>query len=324
MTTLFLATTGGHLEQLVSLADRTGVDGPAVWVTHENDQSRALLQGREAVFVPYVRVANAPDVARCVPTAHRLLRERSLTRAVSTGSGIALGYLPYLTARGVPCHYIESAARVAGPSRTGRVLHRVPGVRRYTQYAGWAGPQWAYRGSVFDSYEPDPAGRELPDTVRVVVTVGTAAEFPFSRLVERLVPLLAPDGALATATGRSVEVLWQTGCTPVDHLPITPRPFLPGDELAGLVDRADLVVGHAGVGSALTALAAGRRPVLAARSAALGEAGDDHQEQLAAELERKGLAIHRHPERLTVDDLLQGLSAGVRRSARVPAFELLP
>lgn len=324
MTTLFLATTGGHLEQLVSLADRTAVDGPTVWVTHENDQSRALLQGRETVFVPYVRVGNVRDVTGCLPTAHRLLGERSLTRAVSTGSGIALGYLPYLTARGVTCHYIESAARVAGPSRTGRVLHRVPGVRRYTQYAGWADGQWAYRGSVFDSYEPDPAGRGLPDVVRVVVTVGTAAEFPFRRLIARLAPLLAPDGELAAATGRPVEVLWQTGCTPVEDLPLAARPFLPGDELAELAARADLVVGHAGVGSALTALAAGRRPVLAARSAALGEAGDDHQQQLAAELDRKGLAIHRHPERLTVDDLLAGLTSGIRRAARVRTFELLP
>ncbi len=213
---------------------------------------------------------------------------------------------------------------MAGPSRTGGVLHDVPGIRRYTQYAGWAGSRWAYRGSVFDSYEPAPAGRPLPDVLRVVVTVGTAAEFPFHRLLDRLVPLLTPDGELATATGRPVDVLWQTGCTPVDDLALEPRPFLPADELAEPVRRADLVVGHAGVGSALTALAAGLRPVLAARSAALGEAGDDHQEQLAAELQRKGLAIHRHPERLTVEDLLAGLTSGIRRSASVSAFELLP
>ena len=104
MTTLFLATTGGHLEQLVSLAARIPPDGPEVWVTHENDQSRSLLSGRDTVFVPYVRVGKVRDVAGCLPTTHRLLRERSLTRTVSTGSGIALGYLPYLAARRVACH----------------------------------------------------------------------------------------------------------------------------------------------------------------------------------------------------------------------------
>ncbi|MBN1091268.1 glycosyl transferase family 28 [Blastococcus sp. TML/M2B] len=324
MSTLFLATTGGHLEQLVSLAARVPEEGPAVWVTHENEQSRALLAGRDTVFVPYVRVGEVGDVARCVPTARRLLRTRSFTRAVSTGSGIALGYLPFLAARGVACHYIESAARVSAPSRTGRVLHHVPGIRRYTQHAGWAGRRWAYRGSVLDSYEPDSRTRPPGDVLRVVVTVGTAAEFPFGRLVDRLAPLLAPDGELARATGRPVDVLWQTGCTPIDHLPVAARPFLPGDELAEQVARADLVVSHAGVGSALTALAAGRRPLLVARSAALGEAGDDHQTQLATSLARRGLAVHRSPEDLTVEDLLEALTSGVRRSDTPLPFELLP
>jgi UDP-N-acetylglucosamine--N-acetylmuramyl-(pentapeptide) pyrophosphoryl-undecaprenol N-acetylglucosamine transferase len=324
MTTLFLSTTGGHLEQLAALAARIPADGPEVWVTHENDQSRSLLGGRDVEYVPYVQVGSVPDVARCVPTAHRVWRERAVTRVISTGSGIALGYLPYLTARGVPCHYIESAARVAAPSRTGRVLQHVPGVRRYTQYRHWAGPRWHHRGSVLDAFEPfDPSPRPT-DVVRVVVTVGTAAEFPFGRLIERLVPLLAPDGALARATGMPVDVLWQTGCTPTGHLPITALDFLPAEKLAAAIEDAHLVVSHAGVGSALAALAAGRRPVLVGRSRALGEAGDDHQDQLAAELQRRGLAIRSDPEEVTVGDLLAGLGAGVRRTSSPPVFELLP
>ncbi|NEK59056.1 glycosyltransferase family 28 [Geodermatophilus sabuli] len=322
MTTLFLATTGGHLEQLVSLAGRIPPDGHDVWVTHENQQSRSLLGGRDVEYVPYVRVGNARDVAACVPTAHRLWRERELTRVVSTGSGIALGYLPYLAARGVDCHYIESAARVAAPSRTGRVLQWVPAIRRYTQYAAWTGPRWQHGGSVFDSHLPDPARRPLGDVVRVVVTVGTAAEFPFGRLIDRLAPLLAPDGPLAGATGRPVEVLWQTGCTPTGHLPIDAVPFVDSGDLAAAMRVADLVVAHAGVGSALTALAAGRRPVLAARSAALGEAGDDHQPQLADELQRRGLAVHRDPAQLTVEDLLDAVGCGVLRTDSPPAFGL--
>lgn len=324
MTTLFLATTGGHLEQLVSLAARIPPDGPAVWVTHENDQSRSLLSDRDVEFVPYVGVGSLRDVAGCLPHAHRLLADRSLTQAVSTGSGIALGYLPYLAARGVECHYIESAARVTAPSRTGAVVQRIPGIRRYTQYAHWAGPRWVHRGSVFDSYGPGPAPRPLGDVVRVVVTVGTAAEFPFGRLIDRLATFLAKDGPLAQATGRPVEVLWQTGCTPTDHLQIDAVPFLGADELTEAIANADLVVSHAGVGSALTALSAGLRPLLADRSACLGEAGDDHQGQLAAELERRGLALHRKPTDITVDDLLASLSSGVRRSATPPRFELLP
>ena len=171
--------------------------GRAFWVTHENDQSRSLLAGRDVVFVPYVRVRNVPDVVHCLPTAHRLWRERSVTRVVSTGSGIAVGYLPYLARRGVACHYVESAARVTAPSLTGQVLRWTPRIRRYTQHERWADRHWMHRGSVFDSYEPFAASPPAGDVVRVVVTLGTAREFPFRRLVEALAPLLAPHGELA-------------------------------------------------------------------------------------------------------------------------------
>lgn len=324
MTTLFVATTGGHLEQLDALAERIPADGPALWVTHENDQSRSLLSERDVEFVPYVRVRNVRDVAACVPTAHCLWRQWSVTRAVSTGSGIALGYLPYLASRGVSCHYVESAARVSGPSRTGRVLECTPRIHRYTQYPHWAGPRWHYRGSVFDSYEPEDALRPVGPVIRVVVTVGTAAEFPFRRLIDRLAPLLVPDGHLATVTGRPVQVLWQTGCTPTDHLPIDAVSFVPADSLGAAIADADLVVSHAGAGSALTALSAGRRPLLASRAADLGEAGDDHQWQLADELQRRGLAVHVPPTKITIDDLRDALGAAVRRSAAPTPFELVP
>jgi UDP-N-acetylglucosamine--N-acetylmuramyl-(pentapeptide) pyrophosphoryl-undecaprenol N-acetylglucosamine transferase len=324
VTTLFVSSIGGHLDQLEAISSRIPGDGPAVWVTHENYQSRGLLDGREVEFVPYVRERSVPDVARCVPTAHRLWRERSITRVISTGSGIALGYLPYLSSRGVPCHYIESAARVLAPSLTGRVLEQVPRIRRYTQYAGWSGGRWHHRGSVWDDYEPAGDRRPPTDVVRVVVTVGTADQFPFGRLIERLVPLLSPDGELARATRLPVEVLWQTGSTPTAQLPISSLAFLPGEELTAAVADADLVVSHAGVGSALTALAAGHRPVLADRSAALGEFRNDHQLQVAAELQRRGLAVHRNASEITVDDLLTALSSGVRRADGCPAFELLP
>jgi len=324
MTTMFLATTGGHLEQLDDLAGRMPPDGPPFWVTHENHQSRSLLAGRDVVFVPYVRVRNVPDVAHCLPTAHRLWRERSVKRVVSTGSGIAVGYLPYLARRGVACHYVESAARVTAPSLTGRVLRWTPRVRRYTQHERWADRHWMHRGSVFDSYEPFAASPPARDVVRVVVTLGTAREFPFRRLVEALVPLLAPHGELACATGGRVEVVWQTGCTPTEELPLAARPYLSADALGTAMAGADIVVGHAGTGSALCALRAGRAPLLVPRRAALAEAGDDHQLELARELEGRHLALCRAPADVTVEDLLSTMETGVRRSANPPAFELVP
>ncbi|SFN86858.1 UDP-N-acetylglucosamine:LPS N-acetylglucosamine transferase [Pseudonocardia ammonioxydans] len=325
MTTLFLATTGGHLEQLNDLAARIPGTGPRLWVTHANEQSRSLLADREVEFVPYVRVRNVPDVLRCVPRAHRMWRRYGVTRAVSTGSGIALGYLPYLASRGVECHYVESVARVTGPSLTGRVLHHVPSIRRYTQHTRWSGPRWQFAGSVFDSYRavaPGIADRCTGPVLRVVVSVGTAAEFPFTRLVRALIPILSPGGELARYTGRTVQVLWQTGCTPVESPAVTPVPFLPAHELAAALRSAHLVICHAGAGSVLGALAAGRHPVLAVRRSREGEAGDDHQSQLAAELARRGVATVLDPEEITAARLVATLDHDVDRPDSPPAFGL--
>jgi UDP-N-acetylglucosamine--N-acetylmuramyl-(pentapeptide) pyrophosphoryl-undecaprenol N-acetylglucosamine transferase len=308
MTTLFVSTTGGHLAELDSLARRVPAGEDALWVTHDTEQSRTVLAGREVHFVPYVAVRSISDVLRCLPDAGRL-RRRGVTQAFSTGSGIALGYLPYLAARGVECHYVESAARVTGPSLTGRVLQHVPAVRCYTQYPVWADRRWSYGGNEFDSFAPAPRVHDPGDVVRVVVTVGTASEFPFRRLVDTLRPLLAPSGALAAATGRPVEVLWQTGCTPAPGL--TTTPFLKPDELAAACRAADVVVCHAGLGSAVAALDAGRMPVLAVRRRAFGEAGEDHQAELAAELGRRGLGLAREADVVVLDDLLTALGTSV-------------
>jgi UDP-N-acetylglucosamine--N-acetylmuramyl-(pentapeptide) pyrophosphoryl-undecaprenol N-acetylglucosamine transferase len=322
VTTAFIATTGGHLTQLVNLAERIPPDPDSIWITHANEQSTSLLAGRDVQYIPYVGVRDIPGVLRCVLRAHALYRSRRPTRAVSTGSGIALAYLPYLAARGVECHYIESAARVGGPSLTGRILRRVPRVRTYTQYRHWSDAHWHYGGSGFDAFEPVAADAPLGDRVRVVVTVGTAAEFPFTRLIRALAPLLAPGGDLERATGRPVDVLWQTGCTPVDGLPVDATPFLPAADLAAALREADIVVSHAGTGSALANLAAGRFALVSSRVATYGEAGDDHQRELADELEARGLSTYRAPEDITVDDLLATRKHGVRRLPHVPPFAL--
>jgi UDP-N-acetylglucosamine transferase subunit ALG13 len=195
-------------------------------------------------------------------------------------------------------------------------------VHTYTQYPQWADRSWGYAGSVFDGYEPVGLARASGAVVRVVVTVGAATQYPFRRLFEHLAPLLAPDGALQEATGLPVEVLWQTGDTPVEDLSIQATPVLPAAELATALRAADIVISHAGTGSALAALDAGRYPILAVRDSARGEQVDDHQHQLATELARRGLALHRDPDSITTNDMLQTLETSIRRTASPPPFEL--
>ena len=92
MTTAFIATTGGHLTQLANLAERIPPDANSVWVTHANEQSTSMLADLDVEYVPYVGVRDVPGVLRSVRHARTLFRRHRPTRAVSTGSGIALGY----------------------------------------------------------------------------------------------------------------------------------------------------------------------------------------------------------------------------------------
>ena len=326
MPTLLVATIGGHLTQLVDIVGRLPRDDSndiRVWVTHDHAQSRSLLQGETTVYVPYVGAKDVRGVVRNVPVARRLLRDWRFTRVVSTGSGIALGYLPYLASRGVPAHYIESATRVGGPSVTGRLLRGVPRIRAYTQYPHLVDRHWHYAGSVFDGFT-GVVRTERAVIRRAVVTLGTMNEFPFRRMLDALVPLLGAGGVVERAQGTPIDTVWQTGGTSAAGLDIEARQWLPADEMEAHLAAADIVVTHAGTGSALSALRAGRFPVLIPRSATRGEIGDDHQDRFARELAQRGLALHRSVDDLTADDLFLAATRRVERAVSPPRFELLP
>lgn len=310
MTTMLVASTGGHLNELVRLAPRFLEPGEDVlWVTNETVQSTSLLAGRPVAFVPYAGSRNVGVTARNAVPATALLRRLRPDRVVSTGSGIALSFLPPARALGIPAHYVESGTRVAGPSLTGRILERVPGVHRYTQHEGWAGRGWRHAGSILDGFTAEP-GDPAP-VGRVVVTLGSWKQ-SFRGLVERLAVLLPPEA----------DVLWQTGHTDVTGLVARPTPWVPARDLGRAVAEADLVVTHAGMGATLDALDAGKLPVVVPRRSAHGEQVDDHQVELARELHRRGLAVVRLPETLTAADLRLAAGRAVRGAAQLPPFAL--
>jgi UDP-N-acetylglucosamine--N-acetylmuramyl-(pentapeptide) pyrophosphoryl-undecaprenol N-acetylglucosamine transferase len=294
---LLVANGGGHLSQLVRLRPRLPDLGrPPVWLTSENAQSRAVLAGETVLWTPAVMPRDVPNVVRCARIARRLPRHRP-AMVVSTGSGIALGFLPWLAAAGIPAHYVESATRVDGPSVTGRILGRFPPVNVYTQHERWADRRWAYTGSVFEGFEAVPRS-PIPDRIRkVVVTVGSL-NFPFDRMLRRAASVIPADA----------EVLWQVGASDVGELDIDGRGSVPADELADAIAEADVVIAHAGTGSALTAHEAGRCPILLTREQAHGEHIDDHQSQTASYLSGLGLAVSRRVDDLTEDDLWEAAS----------------
>jgi UDP-N-acetylglucosamine--N-acetylmuramyl-(pentapeptide) pyrophosphoryl-undecaprenol N-acetylglucosamine transferase len=250
------------------------------------------------------------SIVRNTATARRLLASRDVSAVVSTGSGIALSFFPLARLRHVACHYIESGGRIDGPSVTGRLLERVPGVELYTQYAGWERPGWQFAGSILDSFSPGPNGKAR-EVRSVLVTLGTTP-YGFRRLVERVLEIV-PDG---------IEVRWQIGPTDVSGLPVEARRLLPVRELEADIRAADAVIAHAGFATAVTALELGHCPVLVPRRKGEGENVDDHQLEIARELAVRNLAINRVVGELRWEDVLAAAGKRVAVLTDPPPIDL--
>ncbi len=314
--TLLIAATGGHLEQLYRISGRfSPASGDVVWVTHDDAQSRSLLRDEDVRTVPYVPPRGYREIARVLPTAHRLLRDGHFDRIVSTGAGVALPFFLAARARGLTSHYIESAARADGPSLTGRLVSRIPGVHLYTQYERWSSNKWNYRGSLFDSFAP--VENEPAPIRKVVVTLGTMRSYGFRRLVDRLIEVL-PE-----VVEPGADILWQIGSsTSGAGIPGRVEESVPNVELRQAIAAADLVVAHSGIGSAITALELGKRPVLVPRRPAFGEHVDEHQSLIARELSGRRLAVSCEADELSAAELRLAACGTVTMSENQSAFEL--
>ncbi|MGI9594966.1 MAG: glycosyltransferase [Acidimicrobiales bacterium] len=289
MTTAFVATIGGHISELVELAGRMPAD-EAVWITNDSPQTRDLLAGRNVEMVPFIAERDHLGVLRSLPEARRIYRRHGVDRVVSTGSAIALGYLPVAAAQRIESHYIESSTRVESCSVTGRILSKIPGVNCWWQFER-APDGFAAIEGVYDGFESYPADCQS-EINKVVVTVGTT-DRDFRRLIDRLIEILPPHA----------DVLWQTGDSNVDGLEIDGRRLIPESELIAAIEQADVVISHAGAGSLSVALQAGRIPVFVPRRAPFGEQIDDHQVELARWADSKGLAVIAEADRVDIGHL---------------------
>jgi UDP-N-acetylglucosamine transferase subunit ALG13 len=113
----------------------------------------------------------------------------------------------------------------------------------------------------------------------IFATVGSHPTFKFDRLL----------GALEVLPGDELVV---------QHGPGDPPPhareaaaFMSFEQILEHMRRASVVISHAGVGSILCSLEAGRVPVVMPRQARYGETVDDHQVELARALSPTGRIV---------------------------------
>jgi UDP-N-acetylglucosamine transferase subunit ALG13 len=309
-TTLLVASAGGHLAELFRLRRRLGDRAKrSVWITSDHPHARSILRDEEAYFLPDAGSRDLLGAGRNAILARSIIKTLRPEWVVSNGASLAVSIFPQLSLAGVRCTFVENSVRVSGPSLTGRILRYVPGVETFTQYESWASETWRLAGSVLDEWEvvekPNGAVR------RVVVTVGTT-DWQFRSLMVKLRGVLP----------REAEILWQSGATVVDGLGIPGVSSLPAERLAQEINAADLVIAHAGIGSAIAAFEAGKLPLLVPRRKERGEAVDNHQVDIGQELHRRGLCVFSEVDALSNAHLQAAVAAAVRPKEDVPPLEL--
>jgi UDP-N-acetylglucosamine--N-acetylmuramyl-(pentapeptide) pyrophosphoryl-undecaprenol N-acetylglucosamine transferase len=310
MTSLLVCSAGGHLKQLHRLVPRLGL-GDVTWITYDSGLSRSLLEDQDVVYIETAEPRQVAPLVKSSPAIHRAMKARQVERVISTGASPALAVFPQAFVRHIPRHYIESATRLNGPSLTGKIVSRTPGVKLYTQHEVWADEKWHYRGSVFDGFKASDAF-VAPVLKRAVVTLGTSESYGFRRLVDNVRRVLPPE----------VEVLWQVGSTDISDLHIDAHATVPARELDQAIADADVVISHCGTGAAITAIEAGKCPVLVPRRKKFHEHIDDHQLQTAEQLGIRGLAVAVEADELTLDHIMRAASTDVAIDANAAPFVL--
>lgn len=282
---LLVSSSGGHFTELELIADRRGFsDEDRHWVVPRTPQTEAALSGVEAVsWVPRVESRELGHAMGNLMSAIALHRRIGPRLVVSAGAAQAVPHLLAAALHRTPVEYVESVARLDGPSLTGRIAAHLPATDLVAPVEGWGG-RWRYAPDVFSGFEVRQG--PLAPVTDAIVALGTE-HFHFPRAVAMVLEVL-PDSAIT----------WQIGTTPyaVDGRQL--NQWLEPDSMAATMARTSVAIVHGGAGSILTALAAGKVPVVLARSATLGEHVDDHQERMCESLAERGLVVLVRPGKI--------------------------
>lgn len=146
---LLVCSSGGHLLQLHAL-EPAWRDFSRVWITFDKSDARSLLRD-ERVFYAYGPTnRSVKNLLRNLVVAWRLVGRLRPRAVLTTGAGVAVPFAWIARLRGAQVVYVESLARIEGPSLTYRLIAPIA-ARRYVQWPDLAEalPRTRFAGNVF-------------------------------------------------------------------------------------------------------------------------------------------------------------------------------
>ena len=146
---LLVCSTGGHLLQLVALRE-SWERYSRVWVTFDKSDARSLLEAERVTYAHGPTNRNARNMLRNLAVAWRVVGEVRPKVVLTTGAGVAVPFAWVARLRGANVVYVESLARIEGPSLTYRLIAPIA-KRRYVQWPELAEslPRARFAGNVF-------------------------------------------------------------------------------------------------------------------------------------------------------------------------------
>lgn len=129
---LLVCSAGGHLLQL-HLLSRAWQGQSHLWVTHDKDDSRSLLEAEPVVYAYGPTTRNVPNLMRNLRLALRVIRRTRPQVLITTGAGLAVPFGWIGRSLGVRVVYIESFTRIDRPSLSCRLVAPVAD-RIYVQW----------------------------------------------------------------------------------------------------------------------------------------------------------------------------------------------
>ena len=272
---------GGHLDLLLQL-EHVLSDHRVVWVTQQSARAKGLLRsGRRVLDLgEYHGSLRQGSVSLIRRSLGIVARERPRF-VITSGSGIVVPFCLLARLAGAKIVFVETSARVTGPSRSGRLLsrlaHRV--IVQWEEMLQVYPGATAARSSALRGIAPALAG----GGEGAFLAVGTHSQ-PFDRLVEMV--------DRATAAGVLPQpVRAQVGVSTHRMRHADASDIMRPEEMEQAIRAARFVVTHGGTGTISTALRAGRRPLVLPREGARGEHFDDHQHQIVDKLASLGLVV---------------------------------
>jgi UDP-N-acetylglucosamine:LPS N-acetylglucosamine transferase len=148
---LLVCSCGGHLLQLVSLRE-SWEPFTRSWVTFDKSDARSLLKDERVFFAYGPTNRSIKNLLRNMLVAWRVVREVRPRILITTGAGLAVPLAWMARLHGARVVYIESLARIYGPSLTYRLIVPIAELR-YVQWPELAQrlPRSRFVGNIFST-----------------------------------------------------------------------------------------------------------------------------------------------------------------------------